>query len=231
MSSKFSTLASSLFLALGLLLTEDGARAQAATPAPKTGYIRFWDMLPPANGSFEIRKVGGGADAGMMNGSGYKYGNYMEFPPGGYHLGLYKKGDTTAPLKIFDINLRPDTYFTILLSPQNGVMTAELLDDTIDPKTTAGTLTIRNYFTGTTVSVSSDTQKIIDALPYGQSYSATGFPLQRLQLTLKTKLPNGSIAESGAEADLHASPHSTLLIIPDSYGRFRPRTTIDGKDQ
>jgi hypothetical protein len=33
-----------------------------------------------------------------------------------------------------------------------------------------------------------------------------------------------------AEADFVASKRGTLLVIPDTYGRFRPRVTIDGKD-
>lgn len=145
-------------------------------------------------------------------------------------MAIYKKGDRRTPLKIVTVDLRPETFFTILVSPQGGVINVEVIDDTNDPKASFGTLTIRNYFTGLTVAVSSDTQKIIDALAFGRSYVASGFPLSKLALTLRTSLPNGTPAESGAEADFVASKRATLLIIPDSYGRFRPRVTIDGKN-
>jgi hypothetical protein len=48
---------------------------------------------------------------------------------------------------------------------------------------------------------------------------------------LRTKLPNGTPAESTAEADFTASKKATVLIIPDSYGRFRPRVTADGTNR
>jgi hypothetical protein len=155
----------------------------------------------------------------------------VEFPVGRQQLSVYKKGDRTTPLKLINIDLKPDTFFTILVSPKAGSLTIDVFDDTNDPKAAGGTLTIRNYFVGLTVDVSSGAQKIVDALPYGQSYVATGLPSGRLPLNLHTRLPNGTPADSEAEADFNASHRATLLIIPDSYGRFRPRVTIDGKNR
>ena len=105
----------------------------------------------------------------------------------------------------------------------------QVIDDTPDPKATSATLVIRNFYPGLTVSVSTDSGMLVDGLAYGATYQATGLPSKRLPLGLKTKLPNGTEAESGAEADFVASKRGTLLVIPDSYGRFRPRVTIDGK--
>jgi hypothetical protein len=203
--------------------------SSAETPAPK-GYIRFWDMLPPANGTFEVRNAGASNSQGnLLSSSAYHYTSYTQFPPGVYEVGVYKSRDD-KPIKIFKINLRPQTFFTILISPQSGVISAEVIDDTNDPQATSGTLTVRNYYSGLTVTVSSDTQKIVDGLSYGQTHVASGLPLNRLQLNLHTRLPNGTPAESGAEADFKASKRATLLIIPDSYGRFCARITIDGND-
>jgi hypothetical protein len=194
--------------------------------------MRFWDMLPESSGAFELCKAGESESGGnLFTGYAYLYSSYIEFPPGKYHLAVFKKGDRKTPLKIIDVDLRPETFFTILVSPKAGIINVEVIDDTNDPKATSGTLVVRNYFAGLTVAVSSDTQKIVDALPYGQTYAATGFPLSRVPLTLHTHLANGTPAESDAEADFHASKHATLLIIPDTYGRFRPRVTIDGKNR
>jgi hypothetical protein len=196
------------------------------------GYLRFWDMLPPTNGSFEVRKVGASeSEQSLLSGSAYAYSSYVEFAVGRYQLAVFKKGDRKAALKVLNIDLKPETFFTILVSPKGGVITVEAFDDTNDPKTTTGTLTIRNYFSGLTVDVSAGAQKIVDALPYGESRIATDLPLGKLPLTLHSRLPNGTPAESSAEADFNASNRATLLIIPDSYGRFRPRVTIDGKNR
>jgi hypothetical protein len=222
MKSKFFTLASS-FLLLALTLRCDGQ----TNAAPKGGYIRFWDMLPANNGSFEVCKASETSGASLLNGTAYQYSSYVEFPVARYRLVVFRKGDRNTPLKSFDIDLKADTYFTIIVSPQS----IDAFDDTNDPKATTGSLTIRNYFPGLTVSVSSDTQTIAAAVAYGQSTVAPGFQLKRVPLVLRTKLPNGTPAESTAEADFTASRRASLLIIPDSYGRFRPRVTIDGSNR
>jgi hypothetical protein len=202
------------------------------SPVPKIGYLRFLDMLPSANGAFELCKAGAAeSGANLLGGSAYQYSSYAEFPVGKYHLSVFKKGDRKTPIKTFDIDLRQDSFFTVLLGPRAGVIDVEVMDDTNDPKSASGTLVVRNYFMGLTVSVSSDTQKLIEALQYGQSNAVTGLPLKRIPLTLLTHLPNGTPAESTAEVDFQASKRATVLIIPDSYGRFRPRVAIDGKNR
>jgi hypothetical protein len=222
MRLKYSALAISclIFFSVALL-------AQPRSPAPKIGYLRFWDMLPPQNGLFEVRKISGpGSEESIASATAYRYSGYRELAAGRYRLGVFKAA-TTSPLKVFDVDLKPDSYFTILVSPQS----IDMLDDTNDPKATSGTLIVRNYFQGANVDVSSDAGKIVDALPYGQSHMGTGLPLAQVQLTIHTRLPNGKPAESGAEADLRHSKRATLLLIPDSYGRFSPRIAIDGTNR
>jgi hypothetical protein len=101
---------------------------------------------------------------------------------------------------------------------------------TIDPKTTSGTLNIRNYFPGTSVSVASGSQTLTTGLSYGSSYATTGLAASKIPVTIQTTLPDGKPAQSIVDLDFTASKRATLLIIPDSYGRFRPRVTVDGKN-
>lgn len=225
MKSRFFTLASSFFLILSSSLECHGQSASA--PIPKTGYIRFWDMAPATSGTFEVCKAGETSGASLLSGTPYQYSSYVQFPPGRYRLAVFRKGDRNTPLKTFDIDLKGDSFFTIIVSPQS----IDIFDDTNDPKAASGTLTIRNYFPGLTVSVASDTQQLAEAVSYGQASVATGLALKRVPLTLRTKLPNGTPAESTAEADFTASKKATILIIPDSYGRFRPRVTSDGTNR
>ena len=146
MRSKYSTLANSCLL---LILVATAADAQSTSPAPKAGYLRFWDMLPPTNGSFEVRKAGASeSEQSLLSGSAYTYSSYVEFAAGRYQLAVFKKGDRKTPLKLVNIDLKAETFFTILVSPKDGVVTVEAFDDTNDPKATTGTLTIRNYFSG-----------------------------------------------------------------------------------
>jgi hypothetical protein len=196
-----------------------------ASPA-KVGYIRFWDMLPPTSGTFEVRKTSGAtSEPTMLIGTAYKASGYGEYSVGKYHLGVFKRGED-RPVKIFDVDLKPETYLTILISPQS----IDLFDDTIDPKATTGTITVRNYFIGATVAVVSRDQRIVDALPYGNSYMAAGLPLSSMPITVHAHLPNEQTAEAGGEVNFKTSKRATVLIIPDSYGRFRSRITEDGKN-
>ena len=158
-----------------------------------------------------------------MNATAYRYSSYREVNIGRYRLGVFKAA-TNAPLKVFDVDVKLNSFFTILISPQS----VEMLEDTTDPKAASGTLIIRNYFYGVSVNVASDSRALVDELPYGQTRVATGLPLARVPLTIHTRLPNGTPAESGAEVDLLHSKRATLLLIPDSYGRFSPRVAIDG---
>ncbi len=225
MKLKFSTLATSCFF--GLLAASSHAQGTAA----KTGFLRFWNMLPAANGTFELRKPGGSSSEGtLLKGISFQYSSYAEFPPGTYQLSVFKTG-TTTPLKTFNLNLQANAFFTIIVGPKAGAIDVEVTNDTNDPKAESGTLAIRNYFPGITVNAATDSQSLVDGLNYGQTVVRTGLPLARTPITLHSKLPDGKPVESGAEADFKAgAKRATLLIIPDPYGRFRPRVTIDGKE-
>jgi hypothetical protein len=216
-------------LAISVVLTAIGTVAKAQpipTPTPKAGYVRFWDMLPAADGSFEVRKVSAAASEGsLLSGRAYQYSSYVDFPIGKYRLGVFRKGQD-APLKMFDVDLKQDTFFTILISPKS----IDMFDDTIDPKSTSGVLTVRNFFPGISVSVLSGSKSIVGALQSGQSYQATGFPLGLTTVSVQVKLPNGKPGRSDLDIDFKECSRATLLVIPDSYGRFRPRVTFDGKN-
>ncbi|MDB6148223.1 MAG: hypothetical protein JWO45_1887, partial [Spartobacteria bacterium] len=83
---------------------------------------------------------------------------------------------------------------------------------------------------GSMVSASIGQTQIVGSLPYGQSYQATALPLGRVSITLRGKLSNGKSAESSADVDFKTGKRATALVIPDSYERFRPRVTFDGKN-
>jgi hypothetical protein len=182
-------------------------------------------MTPPTSGAFEVRKgEAPPSENALLSGTSYRYSSYQDFPIGRYRLEVVKKG-SLSPLKVFDVDLKENTFYTILVSPQS----IDMFEDTEDPKASFATLTIRNFFPGTNVSASAGQQQVIASLPYGLSHQAA-LPLGRVTITFRTMLPNGKPAESSADIDFKTSKRATALIIPDSYGRFRPRVTFDGKN-
>ena len=102
-----------------------------------------------------------------------------------------------------------------LSRPKAAYCNVQLINDTLDPKVPAATLIVRNFYPGLTVGVASGTQSIVNALAYGQSYTANDLPLKRTPLTLRSRLANGTPTESEVEADFVASKRGTLLIIPE----------------
>src|SRR3954463_6519708 len=81
-------------------------RDQLGQQAPKNGYLRFWDMVPLSNGSFELRKANAPRSEGtMLAATAYHYSGYAEYPAGKYRLGVFRAGDD-RPIKIMDIDLK-----------------------------------------------------------------------------------------------------------------------------
>ncbi|HEY2799942.1 MAG TPA: hypothetical protein VGI85_05065 [Chthoniobacterales bacterium] len=225
------TLASSLCLVAAIAIIVPICELAAAPPSP-IGYIRFWNMLPAADGPMDLRRAGAGPTDPPLIGkspSG-RYNSYLEFSPGIYHLALSKSGEPEKPLKFVDLNLLANSYFTLLAYPTPQGPNLEVIKDTNDPKATSGTLTVRNFFPDVTAEVFNGASKIVGALTYGQSVVVPNLPLERLPLTIHTMRPENVPAESGAEADFKLTKRATLLIIPDAYGRFRPRVALDGKN-
>jgi hypothetical protein len=237
MRSKFFTLAtSSLLFSLAIAAVVYGQEESppAATPAPTAapGYLRFWNMLPTASGPLDLRRAGSKPiDPPLVgNSPPYRYSSYLDYPAAAYHLSVNRSGHPDQLLKTLDLNLAGNFFFTILVSPTQQGSSVQLINDTADPKATSATLTVRNYFPDVLVDVFDRGKKIVSALPYGQSFAVTGLPFENLSLSVRTILPNKVAAESGAEAEFKIAKRATLLVIPDEYGRFRPRLTLDGKN-
>jgi hypothetical protein len=236
MRSRFFTLASRLLVSLTLV---GSAEAQVETPTatpkptPAPGYIRFWNMLPSSAGALDLRRTGGSPTDPPLIGQSpsYRYNTYLECPVGVYHLAVNKAGESDKVLKAVDVNLTANFFFTVLVGPTPEGPSVQLINDTSNPKAETAALTVRNYFPGIAVDVFDGAKKIVTALPFGQSFVVANLPFDRLPLTIKTILPNKVAAESGAEADFKMARRATLLIIPDEYGRFRPRVTLDGTNR
>ena len=180
-----------------------------------------------------MRRAGGSpADPPLIGKApSYRYNSYLEYPVGAYRLSVNKAGQPDKPLKQMDLNLAADFFFTVLVAPTPQGPSVQLINDTASLKADKAVLTVRNFFPDITVDVFAGAKKIVSALPYGQSVAVGDLPFDQVSLTIRTILPDKTPAESGAEADFKLSKRATLLVIPDEYGRFRPRVTLDGSNR
>lgn len=223
---------------LSLLLGASILQAQeppTATPAPtkkqKEGHFRFWNMLPRTESDLVLIKSGSSpeGEALLTATPGNYYASYIKVLPGRYALKVVRPNDLTTALENFDILVRGDIYVTFLAHVVDGKTKIEMLDDTFDPTVaTSGRLTIRQHFPNASVVVTTNTQISSRALLLGETQALDGFPLQPIELKMRATLPGGKTQTWTSEVDFRVARHASLLVIPDPYGRFRPRVSIDG---
>ncbi len=223
-----------------LLLTTTPLFAQApvATPTPdpkskkpKTGFIRFWNMCAKEQGDLVLVREAGTPEGEPMlyADPGNFYASYVAIPPARYSLKAVRRDEPNTTLQTFDVVLRGDVYVTFLAHMADGKIKVEMVDDTYDPSTAvAGRLTVRQHFPGGRVVVAATSQIKSRSLSEGETEVLDGLPLTSLELNMSATLADGKTQTWSTEVNFRSFRHASLLIIPDPYGRFRPRVTVDG---
>ena len=179
--------------------------------------------------------------------------DYNELPPGRYALQVFRAGDRQTVVKNLDVPLRDGTYVTVLArqpasesmgtpapsptvsttpspvaSPASAPITVELIDDTPpDPVKADNRLTIYQFVPGARVIVSTASKQVTNALSYGESQTLSGLPTPLSPLVARASLKTGT-GTWNSETDFTSNWRSSLLLVYDGYGRFRPRMTSDG---
>lgn len=223
-----------------LLLCAAFAHAQTTAPAstpaaakkPKEGYFRFWNMLPRDGGDLVLLHDNGTPEGDpLLHASPLNYhADYLPVPLARYALKVVRRTDQKLALETFDVLVRADVYVTFLAQLVDGKVTVEMLDDTYAPeKAVAGRLTVRHFFPAATVQVTSSLQLASRALTHGESQTIEGFPLQPVMIEMRATMANGKTQTWSSEVDFSRARHASLLVVPDPYGRFRPRVSIDGR--
>ena len=163
----------------------------------------------------------------------YNYtASYYPLPPGAYNFIIRRPGDVTNPLKRQPVLLRPDTYVTFMVSEKSGKPAVDLLDDTIDPKLVHGLsrLTIRQFMPGARVVVAAAGGAATPELGYGEVATLDNLPNVDTVLNMRATTGTGPQPKQwNADADFTNARHATVLVVPDPYGRFRPRVSYDGQ--
>jgi hypothetical protein len=218
-----------------------GAQAPASpkpTPEDKRpkGFVRLWNMLPKGTGNLLLllkNDPPGMAPIATAE-PGNFYAGYQQMPQAQYSYIVVREGDRKVPIEHFEVILRENVYVTFLATLEQGKPKVQLIDDTYDPTTvSAGRLTVRNYFPDARISVAGGdgkTQSRVQskALGTGESEVLDGFNVGSVAVQMKAALPDGKTQQWSSDIDFRISKHASLLVVPDPYGRFRPRVSYDG---
>lgn len=215
------------------------AQTPVATPTPepkerkvKQGYMRFWNMLPKEAGDLVLIKNTGKAEGEPVMSAEPRnyYSDYIPVPVGRYALKAVRSEQPEVSLGDFDVLLRSDVYVTFLASIVEGKLKVEMLDDTYDPTASpTGQLTIRQQFLNARVIISVAGSSIRSReLTFGETETIEGLPLKTIELKMTAVLANGQKQAWNTDVDFRTVRRAALLIIPDAYGRFRPRLAMSG---
>ncbi len=156
--------------------------------------------------------------------------SYIPVLPNTYALYVQRPSEANAaPIKTPTLHAEDGSFFTILATSQNGQITLEVIDDTIDPKTDDGTvrLVIRQYYPGTRAVVTVGTMQPV-TLNYGETNILDHLPTGTIPITIQATLPGVPPKAMGLSANYTAHHHGTLFVVGDLYGRLRPFLTVDG---
>lgn len=227
----------SLALATSLQVAAQGPpTVPGATPAPekkpKVGYMRFWNMLPAETGDLQVlQDAGAGESTAILNAEvNNVYVSYNPFKPGRYALKVVRAADPKTVIKDFDLILRADVYVSFYARKVDDKVVIDMIDDTYD-RTTAlsGKAVIRHRIPGASVTIKSAALPLPITLAYGDERVLENLPLKPVVFNMQLVGANGIPKGWTIEVDFQTNRHSSIWLVSDTFGRFRPRTSIDGQ--
>ena len=156
--------------------------------------------------------------------------HYVPVIPSTLNLTVRQAGDQTGSIKRLSANLKADDFITVLVTSKTGQPDAELINDTVDPKATdSRRLTVRQLSPDIKATTFIGSSPVSTALGFGETATLDNVPAGPSTLTIQTVIPGKGPKSWSMPLDMTQTPHATLLIFPDPYGRFRPRLAIDAR--
>ena len=147
--------------------------------------------------------------------------------------------------RLFNLNVQPGTYFTILVSEKDGQPAIEVIHDTPErekltatpaagsnppPKEPPTALVVRQFIPDARITVATDRgNRTTGELSYRQTETLEDLPAGLTKLNIKATFTDRHVETSYVEADLTRERHATLLLMRDLYDRFRPRVVPNGE--
>jgi len=197
----------------------------------KHGWLRFWNVLPKESGEFMLIKENGTPEGDTLLSAAPEnfYASYIKLPIGKYNLKMVRREAPATVIQYVDFTLKGDDSFTLLVSAPDRKLKVETIDETYSlADAPAGRLTIRHHFPGARINVIVGAQTKSHDLSPGDTEVLENLPLRAVEVKTQAALPGGKVESWSTEVNFQNLRHATLLVVPDPYGRFRPRIAIEG---
>ena len=214
--------------------TPEPAPVASGTPREskaKHGWLRFWNVLPKESGEFMLIKENGTPEGDTLLSAAPEnfYASYIKLPIGKYNLKMVRREAPATVIQYVDFTLKGDDSFTLLVSAPDRKLKVETIDETYSlADAPAGRLTIRHHFPGARINVIVGAQTKSHDLSPGDTEVLENLPLRAVEVKTQAALPGGKVESWSTEVNFQNLRHATLLVVPDPYGRFRPRIAIEG---
>lgn len=175
-------------------------------------------------------RVGKKPAADVRLNEGRQFLDYQEIATGPLVVEVIDEAEGKPKLAATNLAVDGGDFFTILISEVAGRVAVDVIDDAVAPAVTVGELSVRNFAPGL------DSLRVKIGEDFNVKLDGPAAFARVRGLAPRTVQIDTSGAESGGkqfnwanEIDFKKIPRATLLIVPDAYGRIRPRIVADGQ--
>ena len=205
-----------------------GKPAEAA--ADEKAQVRLWkDVFATDRAVKIILRQGKKTAVEVRLAEGLQFLDYQEIPAGQMVVEVTDEADGNARLVTTNIAFDGGDFFTLLVQENDGKIGIEVIDDARRSGATTGELSVRSFapmLTSLRVKIGEDLNVKLDGpAPFARF---RGLARQTVQVDTTGMEAGGKQVNWANEIDFRAIPRATLLILPDAYGRIRPRVLVDG---
>ena len=229
-------------LLAGWLCAAPAAGAEPRVKKPKSGepaailataQLRVWKDVLASDRPVKITlRQGKKTMAELRIVEGLQFLEYQEIPSGPLVIEITDESEGNARLASTNAVFEGGDFFTLLLQENDGRLGVEIIDDASRPEAATGELTVRSFapiLTSLEVKIGSDVRlKLTGKAPFAR---LRGLALRTVQIDTTGMEADGKVVNWANELDFKKIPRATLLIVPDAYGRIRPRLVVDGAAQ
>lgn len=203
---------------------DDKAQIPKEDAGKEMSFLRVWWIVDasPSGATIQDAAVGFPPISIPFSDRPNSVGSYAPLPAGKHKIEVVVGGQLLDPV---EFQARPDTFHTLIVTDLDGTVKATLVSDTMS-EGDVGRLRFYNFAKGKNATISVASDSLVSVVP--GSFKEFIVPKKKkFPVSVKVDLGNGIDARSDTDVEPIASGATSLIVLPDAYGRFRPRFYAD----